>query len=243
MFGREDSVSRRFGSSAVGEIQDLQRSLCVASDEQRPAPFGRKLVIVVSAIKRHLKCEAVGIRLIDEDGNATYRVQDGFPDEYPPECQSVSLCHNRLLCAQFLNRENDPGSAEFGECGSCVAGSDCKFQSFLFCRIRCMGLNLGLIHCADSEPHRFSSQSARQLEEFADAVGRSLFYDSLWMPAVWGVGGTAASSPDFVVGSPRTPRNLPVLPPILHRRVSAKRTTWRCKAGARHSTVSARSPW
>jgi hypothetical protein len=197
MPGREDTVSRRFGSSAVGEIYDLQRSLCVAGGEVWPAPFGRKLATVASAIKRHLKCQAVGIRLIDEDGNASYRAQDGFPDDYPPECRSISLHDNRLLCAQILCRESDPATAVLGECGSCEAGPDCRFQSFLLCRIHCMGINLGLIHCADSQPHRFSAPSAKQLEEFADAVGRSLFYDSLWMPAVWDAGEEAPATRAF----------------------------------------------
>jgi hypothetical protein len=148
-------------------------------------PISDRLTTVVALIKRTLKCEAVGIRLIDEDGNATYQVQDGFPDEFSATCQSVSLYRDDCVCTRLLNSKSGPGASFYNEREPFMAGSACEFRSVLLCRIFCTDMNLGLIHCADTRPQRFSPQSAQFLEDLAETVGRSLFYDSLWLPAAW----------------------------------------------------------
>jgi len=224
MPGLEDSGLPRPGSPVLGEKHKLCRSphgancvpqgLLAAGIRASSTSVTDQLAAVASKIKLELGCDAVGIRLVDEDGNATYRVHDGFPDAFFSQSRPVSLFRDRCICAQILSGDIDPDSPLFTEKGSLVIGSaaecrdiiggvtadiphllgdECEFQSVILCRIRCMEHNLGLIHCADSQPHRFSSQSVRMLEEFAERIGHSLFYDSLWMPAAW-TSGTESSS-------------------------------------------------
>ena len=76
----EDSLSDRPGASVIGALPRLKRgSETGLSRRPEDIPISDRLAAVVRTIRQTLKCEAVGIRLIDEDGNATYRVQDGFP--------------------------------------------------------------------------------------------------------------------------------------------------------------------
>jgi hypothetical protein len=185
MPGTEDPVLQRCGSSVLSALTSLKRSSGVAGCHESHSLTSDRLAAVADEIKRTLGCEAVGIRLIDEDGNATYQVQDGFPDDFSLNCQSVSLYRDDCMCTRLLNNTSHSGASFFNERESFMAGSACEFQSVLLCRIRFMDMNLGLIHCADTRPRRFSSQSARRVEDFADTISRSLFYDSLWMPAVW----------------------------------------------------------
>jgi len=225
MPGLEDSGSSRSGLPVFGDMPRAPRSPH-SSDRFPPnpvssrtkassAPINDQLAVAVSMIKQALGCQAVGIRLIDEDGNATYRVHDGFPPEFFSQSRPVSLFRDRCICARILSGDIDPESPLFTETGSLVIGSaaecqeisggvnsgilellgdECEFQSVILCRIRCLELNLGLIHCADSRLHRFSTQSVRMLEEFAEEIGRSLFYESLWMPASWASGSESHST-------------------------------------------------
>lgn len=180
----EDPVSGRAETSVDGAMRNVRHTHGLDDHLASPAQLSDRLASIVSVIKRTLKCEAVGIRLIDEDGNATYQVQDGFPDDFSAQCQSVSLYRDDCMCMRLLNT-SDPGAAVFNEQETFMAGSACEFRSVLLCRIRYMDINLGLIHCSDTRSRRFSAESVKLLEAFASTIGRSLFYDSLWSPAGW----------------------------------------------------------
>lgn len=189
----EGSLSDRPGSSVFSALPKLNRPP-ETGIPRRPddIPIGDRLAAVVRIIKQTLNCEAVGIRLIDEDGNATYCVQDGFPDEFAAICQSVSLYRDDCLCSRLLRSNSGGGASFYNEQDIFMAGSACEFRSVLLCRVRYMDLNLGLIHCADTRSRRFTQQSAKVIEDFAETIGRSLFFDSLWLPAGWARSGDAA---------------------------------------------------
>lgn len=155
-------------------------------------------------IKHHLKCDAVGIRLIDEDGNVTFKARAGFPDRFCERRDCLSLFRDRCVCAKVLQGEIDPDLPLFTPTGSLVIssvrdgsvvpsglsdalphllGAKCDFQSVVLTRIHVAGNSLGLLHCADRRPGRFCAGEVSWLESVAEEIGRELFYDSLWLPA------------------------------------------------------------
>jgi len=181
----EEFLPNQYGRPGLGVPQDMLQEVGNRHSPDFGRTIGEHLASVVTLIRRALRCEAVGIRLIDEDGNAAYLVQEGFPDEFSSACHSVSLYRDDCACTRLLTSDSGPRATFFNERQPFMAGSACAFRSVLLCRVICMDMNLGLIHCADTRPQRFSSNAAQFLEGLAESLGRSLFYDSLWLPAAW----------------------------------------------------------
>lgn len=174
-----------------------------------------ELLVIVDRVRAAIDCEAVGIRLIDADGNAPYEAHRGFPEGFCRQCNALSVEFDRCVCVEVMARVLEVLPAAVTDYGSVVFGTAAElhrlqknlasgplhsacptsgFESVALTPIRGEGLSLGLLHCADNRPHRFTPAKIERLETIARDLGRCLFLDSIWPPEPWLPDSEAAGS-------------------------------------------------
>lgn len=156
-------------------------------------------------LRRLSRCEAVGIRLLNDDGNLPYDATIGFPERFHSRKHTPSLHGKSCLCLRLLKGTIKHGIAGLTPGGSFVAGSaeelqqtaeplgtpvhlfdpETDFQTVSVTPLRSGDIPLGLIHCADTRPNRLTPDAIRSLEKMADDMGRAMMIDAMWPPDPW----------------------------------------------------------
>jgi PAS domain S-box-containing protein len=157
-------------SHEVDEIQDL-------------------LQTYVAEIKTFLGCDALGIRVLDDEGRVSYRAYEGFDCGF---CKSENLAaieSNGCICCHVIKGETDPNLPFFTTGGSffintatrfligltpaqrATAGnfcSQCGYESVVLVPMSIEGKKIvGLIHGAHRQENMFPPEVVRILEELA----------------------------------------------------------------------------
>jgi len=193
-------------SPADGRAAEIRASFAaLLEDRNLRAPA--RLRAVASFIRDEIGCQGVAIRLVDNDGNAPFQAQRGFPESFCARRNLLRVHCDRCLCARLLDssRWADPapsgsvvGRALVYGTAACmkdalVSGADppahmvCPdpaFETTALVPICGAGFPLGLLHCADPRPDFLSAGAVALLEALAHDLGRALFFDSIW-PAPW----------------------------------------------------------
>ncbi len=150
---------------------------------------------VTGEIKAFLGCDAVGIRLLDAEGNIPYQACDGFTREFYAIESPLSIHRDRCLCTGVIKGLSAPSRALATPLGAIRIDSTTRllqeasappsedarntchhfgFESVALVPIAAGGLRLGLIHAADRRVGLFSSADLEMLEALATALGMML---------------------------------------------------------------------
>ncbi|MBI5604223.1 MAG: HAMP domain-containing protein [Deltaproteobacteria bacterium] len=158
----------------------------------------------VREIKKFTGCEAVGIRLRDENGNIPYMAYLGFSQKFYETESPLSLKTDRCMCINVVKGTCDPRLSFYTEDGSFYINGTTRFlatvseedkgqtrnvcnqtgyESVALIPIRLGTHIMGLIHLADRKENLVPLDSVKILEKAATALGigirRTLAEESL----------------------------------------------------------------
>jgi signal transduction histidine kinase len=149
----------------------------------------------VEKIKGYADCEAVGIRLLDHEGNIPYEAYEGFPREFYESESPLSIKSDRCMCIYVIKGETDPTLPFFTGYGSFLMNGTTRFlatvseeekgqtrnvcnefgyESVGLIPIRVGARILGLIQLADSREDRVPLELVELLEKVAMQLGTAL---------------------------------------------------------------------
>ena len=149
----------------------------------------------VEKIKKYTDCGAVGIRLLDEEGNIPYQAYRGFPPEFYKLESPLSIRSDQCMCIYVIKNETDPSLPFFTEGGSFYMNGTTRFlstiseaekgqtrnvcnqfgyESVALVPIRLGTRILGLIQLADSHENKVPFEMVELLENVAMQLGTAL---------------------------------------------------------------------
>ena len=158
----------------------------------------------VREIKEFTGCEAVGIRLLDREGNIPYMAYQGFSRKFYESESPLSIKTDRCMCINVIKGTTDAGLSFYTEGGSFYMNGTTRFlatvseqdkgqtrnvcnqtgyESVALIPIRHGAHILGLIHLADRQENKVPLDKVNLLEKAATALGigirRTLAEESL----------------------------------------------------------------
>ena len=158
----------------------------------------------VREIKEFTGCEAVGIRLLDQEGNIPYMAYQGFSRKFYESESPLSIKTDRCMCINVIKGTTDAGLSFYTEGGSFYMNGTTRFlatvseedkgqtrnvcnqtgyESVALIPIRHGDHILGLIHLADRQENKVPLDKVNLLEKAATALGigirRTLAEESL----------------------------------------------------------------
>ena len=89
----------------VMELEEKNHILDIASRHSQLVPF---LNETLAYLKDYTGCAAVGIRLLDEEGNIPYQAYDGFSQSFYDEECPLSIKTDRCMCVNVITGTTDP---------------------------------------------------------------------------------------------------------------------------------------
>jgi PAS domain S-box-containing protein len=146
----------------------------------------------VSEIKKYTGCDAVGIRVLDDEGNIPYQAYEGFSQKFFDSESPLSIKSDRCMCINVIKGDIDPSLPFYTEGGSFLVNATSRFlasvseeekgQTRNVCNLegyetvglfpfRKNGRILGLIHVADHREDMVPPHVATVLEEAALQLG------------------------------------------------------------------------
>jgi transcriptional regulator with GAF, ATPase, and Fis domain len=146
------------------------------------------LETAVSEIQAVTRCEAVGIRILDENGNIPYRAYIGFSQQFYEHENMLSIDSDRCMCISVINGSIDLDAHLFTSNGSFLTQSTSRllsaegeiepgqtrnvcnrfgFESVALIPMRLEKRILGLIHLADSRENAISKKTVAFFEKVA----------------------------------------------------------------------------
>jgi PAS domain S-box-containing protein len=158
----------------------------------RPMDFTDLLRDIATIIKQNLKCDAVGIRILDDKGDIPYEAYDGFPKSFYEKESPLSIHTDRCMCIQVIKGAADTALPFFTPGGSFFINGTSRFlstvseaekgetrnichqygfESVVLIPVRSEGAIMGLIHAADRREDLFPLQTVENLEELARHLG------------------------------------------------------------------------
>jgi PAS domain S-box-containing protein len=179
----------------VHERQALEfshRLLALASRHGRVEPL---LEECVAEVRRLSGCEAVGIRLLDEDGGIPYEAYVGFSEAFHRLESPLSIHADECMCVYVVTGMTDPQLPYYTEGGSfymngttaflATASEEVKGKTRNVCNrfgyetvglvsIRLEDRIMGLIHMADRRPNMLPLPKLEALEAAALALGPAI---------------------------------------------------------------------
>lgn len=150
---------------------------------------------LVKELKQVTGCAAVGIRLLDEQGNIPYASYNGFSKGFMDQENLLSIRHDKCMCTNVISGTSSQKKPFYSTRGSfwvndarsflatvteaekgatiniCVSQG---YRSIALIPIRSNERILGLIHIADPEPDMVPIELVLQLEHTALALGNAI---------------------------------------------------------------------
>jgi len=129
----------------------------------------------IREIQHFTGCQAVGIRLLDKDGNIPYQAFEGFSHEFYVKESPLSIKYDQCMCIDVIQGKTDPSKPFFTPFGSFYmnrtsdflatvsdeekgktrnACNEYGFETVALVPIRNKETILGLIHLADSQTEK-----------------------------------------------------------------------------------------
>jgi PAS domain S-box-containing protein len=81
----------------------------------------------VREIKHLTGCEAVGVRLLDREGNIPYEAYDGFSQSFYNSESPLSIHSDKCMCISVIKKEYNPELSFFTEAGSFFMNGTTRF--------------------------------------------------------------------------------------------------------------------
>ena len=185
-----DNLDREFRrKQAEDDLRVSLRFLEIVHEHTEAAPLLKEYV---SEIKNFTGCDAVGIRVLDEDWNIPYVAYQGFSEAFYKTESPLSLKTDECMCINVIRGNVDPGLPFFTEGGAfCVNATShflatvseeekgrtrnrCNMEGYetvaLF-PFRDEGKILGLIHVADHRENMLPPHVVKMLEKAALQLG------------------------------------------------------------------------
>jgi PAS domain S-box-containing protein len=149
----------------------------------------------VGEIRNYTGCAAVGIRLLDEEGNIPYQAYEGFSERFYQLESPLSIKSDRCMCINVIKGETDPKLPFYTQGGSFYMNGTTRFlatvaeeekgdtrntcnefgyESVALIPIRLDERLLGLIHVADTRENMVPPQMVRMLEDAAMELGAAI---------------------------------------------------------------------
>jgi len=119
----EDISERRKAEQA---LQITHRFLRIANEHTEMVPLLNDFMVKV---KLFTGCEAVGIRLLDEDGRIPYTVYDGFSEKFYELQSPLSLHSDQCKCIDAIEGTADPTLPFYTEGGSFCMNASSRFPA------------------------------------------------------------------------------------------------------------------
>lgn len=149
----------------------------------------------VSEIKRFTGCAAVGIRILDEEGNIPYQAYEGFSHSFYEKENSLSIKYDQCTCINVIKGITDPKLPFYTPTGSFYTNCSTDFlatiseekrgknryacnregyESIILIPIRLGEKNLGLIHIADYKKNMISLDTVEILESSGNYLSTAM---------------------------------------------------------------------
>jgi signal transduction histidine kinase len=146
----------------------------------------------VQMIKHHLKCDAVGIRLLDRNGDILYQAQDGFSQTFCHPESSILLNTCPCMCAAVIKGMIDPNDPWFTSKGSFYTNGISRlhatvpidslgkmremcikhgYESIILVPVTANNKVHGLIHMADRRENVFPLRIVENIESLGARLG------------------------------------------------------------------------
>ncbi len=165
--------------------QLLHRVLGISNRYTELIPMLKEYVI---PIKDYTDCEAVGIRILDKEGNIPYQAYDGFSQRFYESESPLSIKSDKCMCIYVIKGETDPGAPFATEKGSFYMNGTTRFlatmseeekgetrnicnqegyESVALVPVILHDETLGLIHIADRRENMVPLAKVQALEEIS----------------------------------------------------------------------------
>ena len=183
---------RREKESAERALGLSHRLLGVANRHTAMAPL---LTEFATEIRAFVGCEAVGIRMLDEEGSILYQTQMGFNQGLNDSETSIWTKSDPCMCINVMNGTPDPALPSYTPGGSLYVNGTTRFlatlseeekertrkvysefgyESVALVPIRTPDCVLGLIHVADSRENVVSPRAVEALESAGLELGAAI---------------------------------------------------------------------
>ncbi|RJR23079.1 MAG: PAS domain S-box protein [Nitrospiraceae bacterium] len=143
----------------------------------------------VKEVRNFIKCSAVGIRLLNDNGNIPYIAHDGYTRKFFNSENPLSIHKDRCICINVIRQNTIPAPASFTAYGSFYSNSmkalhtsypaghirnTCSiegYESLAVVPIISEGSVLGLIHVADTRENSLPAETVHVLEKASVQLG------------------------------------------------------------------------
>ncbi len=173
-------------------LETAYRFLEIANRHVEVRPMLSEFLTELKSLSR---CGAVGIRLLDDDGNIPYAVYDGFSRTFFEKESPLAVRSDRCMCINVITGQTDPEKSFYTAAGSFWmnqttrflatvsetekgqtrnACNACGYESVALIPIRCGGAIMGLIHLADTREDMVPLTMVQQLEKVCLVLGNAI---------------------------------------------------------------------
>jgi signal transduction histidine kinase len=142
-----------------------------------------------------MTCDAVGIRLLKENGCIPYQAYDGFSRQFYESESPLVLQNDQCMCIDVIKGRTDPGVSFFTPTGSFFTNNSSQllatvpakrlgttrnvcnaygYESVALIPIRAARRIIGLIHVADRQTNRVPKPAVHELELVATRLGMAI---------------------------------------------------------------------
>jgi PAS domain S-box-containing protein len=146
----------------------------------------------VAELQKFTQCDAVGIRILDKEGNIPYQAYKGFNQRFYESESPLSIKSDQCMCINVIKGVTDPKLSFYSEGGSFYMNGTTRFlatvseeekgqtrnvcnqvgyESVALVRIRIGDRILGLIHVADPYENMVPLETVETLEQVAMQMG------------------------------------------------------------------------
>lgn len=178
-------------SPGTGEVF-LRRILESINQQAAKQPL---LDAMIALVQDYMDCEAVGIRLLDEQGNIPYQAYTGFSDTFYETESPLSIRSDQCMCINVITGDINPALPCFTEGGSFFINGTTQFlatvseqdkgktrnvcnavgyESVALVPIRYKDRIIGLIHVADSRNDKVPKELVESLELVSIQLGNGI---------------------------------------------------------------------
>ena len=174
---------------AEADLQVSHRFLEIANRHKEMTPLLNEFVVEV---QKFTQCAAVGIRILDEEGNIPYQAYNGFSQRFYESESPLSIKSDQCMCINVVKGVTDPKVPFYTEGGSFYMNGTTRFlatvseeekgqtrnvcnqvgyESVALVPIRLGDRILGLIHVADPQETMVPLERVKVLEGAAIQLG------------------------------------------------------------------------
>ena len=177
----------------AGREKQLSRTILEISSKHREN--GPLLNDIVTEIQKYSDCEAVGLRVLDEDGNIPYEAYVGFSKKFYESESPLSIKSDKCMCINVIKGDTNPELPFYTDGGSFYMNSTTRFlatvseqdkgstrnvcNEFGYESVALIPIFLenrihGLIHLADTRENMVPFDMVRTLERIAKQLGTAI---------------------------------------------------------------------